>query len=455
MRNSTKWPYSRRRFLKRTAAVAATAALPPLVPARALGRGGTVAPSERVNLGLIGIGMMGQGHLRCFLQYPEAHVVAVCDVDTWRRENAAKTVEETYAQLRPDGNYKGCHAYRDLRELLARDDIDAAVIATGDRWHGTAAVLAAKAGKDVYCEKPMSLTIREARAMVEATRRYGRVFQTGLQQRSTPEFIKACGLVRDGRLGKVKHVYVAFPGTSSDVNLPPEPVPEGLDWDLWLGPSPWRPFHPRFHIYGKPPRVVPWDFCRDFGGGNLTSNAVHAFDVVQWALGMDESGPVEIIPPETGDVPSLTYKYPGDVMLQVVPWHLDPAKHFVPEGWDIRTKLQNFGALYIGEEGWIHVGRGGYLKSFPADIVEQPSGPPEVWHPVNNHHQDWLTAIKARREPACDVEIGCRSTTVSHLGCIAHWTGRALKWDPAKEEFIGDEEANRLRRRAMREPWRI
>ena len=425
-----------------------------MVPASALGEEGAVAPSSRITLGSIGIGMMGRGHLRGCLGYPEVQVLAVCDVDQWRRETAKTTVEETYAVSRPSGTFRGCQAYNDLRDLLARDDVDAVVIATGDNWHGLATVLAAKAGKDLYCEKPISKTIREARAMAEAARRYGRVAQIGLQQRSTPEFRKACSLVQGGRIGKVKIVYVCFPGTSSDVSLPVEPVPEGLDWDQWLGPAPWRPFNGRFHRYGKPPHVVPWHFCRDFGGGNLTSNAVHAFDVVQWGLGMDESGPVEVIPPETGEYPSLTYKYANGVLLQVE-WKLDPQKHLVPEGWDPNTRIQSFGAVFVGEGGWIHVGREGYLKSYPAEIVEQSSEQPDAWRPVNNHHQDWLECIRTRKQPACDVAVGCRSTIVSHLGCIAHWTGRALRWDPVKEEFLGDDEANRLRSRPMRQPWRI
>jgi predicted dehydrogenase len=445
---------TRRRFLHKAAAAAGGIAAPWLIPASAFGKGETPAPSNRITLGFIGVGMMGRGHLRHLLSYADTQVLGVCDVDQWRRQNAKTTVEQAYAATQTSGRFRGCQAYKDLRELLARDDIDAVVVATGDNWHGLATVLAAKAGKDVYCEKPISKTIREARAMVEAARRYGRVCQIGLQQRSTPEFIKACDLVRKGRLGKVKIVYVCFPGTSDEVSLPVEPVPEGLDWDQWLGPAPWRPFNGRFHHYGQPPRVVPWDFCRDFGGGNLTSNAVHAFDVVQWGLGMDESGPVEVIPPETGQYPSLTYKYADGVLLQVE-WKLEPDKHLVPEGWDVKTRIQNFGALFVGEHGWIHVGRQGYLKSFPPEIVEQPAGQPDAWNPVGNHHQNWLECIKARKPPACDVAVGCRSTIVAHLGCIAHWTGRALKWDPAAEQFLGDEEANRLRRRAMREPWRL
>ncbi|NQU25519.1 MAG: Gfo/Idh/MocA family oxidoreductase [Candidatus Nealsonbacteria bacterium] len=452
MSRTTNTRWNRRQFLKTTAA--GFAAVPLVVPSSVFGQDGSVAPSERISLGFIGVGMMGQGHERGFLGYEEAQVTAVCDVDRWRRENGKTVAEQTYAARRPGGNYRGCRTYNDLRELLARDDIDAVVIATGDNWHGAATVLAAEAGKDIYTEKPISKTIREARAMVEASRRYGRVAQIGLQQRSTAEFIKACDLVQAGRLGKVKIVYVTHAGTSADVNLPVEPVPDGLDWDLWLGPAPWRPFNGRFHRYGKPPHVVPWHFCRDFGGGNLTSNTVHAFDVVQWGLGMDESGPFEVVPPQTGDYPSLTYKYPDDVLLQVVAGKLDPQRHFIPKGWNANTGLQNFGALFVGEEGWIHVGRQGFLDGFPKGILASATEP-ESWHPVKNHHQNWLAAIKTREQPACDVAIGCRSTIVSHLGCIAHWTGRALKWDPVKEEFIGDAEANQLRRRPMRGPWRI
>ena len=448
--SGSKSSISRRTFLKRAAAAAA---IPYVVPSSVFGQGGAVAPSNRITLGFIGVGMMGQGHVRVCLHQADAQVLAVCDVDKWRRENSQRMANEQYAAAKPSGAYRGCAAYNDLRELLARDDIDAVVIATGDRWHALATVLAAKAGKDVYCEKPVSLTIREARAMVEAIRRYGRVFQGGLQQRSSPEFIKASSLVQSGAIGKVQIVYITFPGASSDVSLPTEPVPDGLDWDLWLGPAPWRPFNGRFHIYGRPPRVVPWDFCRDFGGGNLTSNAVHSFDVVQWALGMDESGPVEIIPPETNQYPSLTYKYANGVLLQVVDWRLEPQKHLVPKGWDAATRLQAFGAVYVGDKGWIHVGREGYLKSYPAEILKQGVGPSESRRAVTGHHQNWLNCIRSRERPACDVEIGARSTMVAHLGCIAHWTRRALRWDPAAEIFPGDDEANRWLGRAMRPPW--
>lgn len=450
MKHSHPRSFSRRSVLRAAAALG----IPCVIPGAAFGLAQQAAPSERITLGFIGVGAMGRGHLAGFVRHANAQVLAVCDVDRWRRENAQKTANDAYATQRTSGTYQGCEAYNDLRELLARDDIDAVVIATGDNWHGMATVLAAEAGKDIYCEKPISKTIVEARAMVDAVRRYGRVCQIGLQQRSAREFRLACQLVRDGALGKIEIVYVNHPGTNSRVNLPAEPVPEGLDWDQWLGPAPWRPYNSRFHPYGQPHGVVPWHFCRDFGGGNLTSNAVHAFDVVQWGLGMDESGPVEIVPPETGEVPALTYKYANGTRLQVLS-RLDSRYHRVPEGWDEITTIQSFGAVFVGERGWIHVGRQGYLVSFPADIIE--NYPPRYDHAiaVANHHQNWLDAIATRRRAVCDVAIGCQSTIVSHLGCIAHWTGRALKWDPEKEEFLNDDEANRLRRRAMRPPWQV
>lgn len=441
---------TRRAFVTRSAAALAA---PYIVRASALGLGAAVAPSNRITLGFIGIGMMGQGHLGHCLQYGDAQVLAVCDVDKWRRDRAKAAVEAAYAQRA--GKYRGCRAYNDLRNLLARDDIDAVVIATGDRWHAPATVLAAKAGKDIYCEKPVSLTISGARAMVTAVCRYARVFQAGLQQRSTAEFRIATQLVRDGAIGKVRVVYVNHPGTCGDVGLPPEPVPAGLDWDLWLGPAPWHPFNRRFHSYGRPPHVVPWHFCRDFGGGNLTSNAVHAFDVVQWGLGMDSSGPVTITPPGVGKAPVLTYKYANGVLCRVVPGRLDKRFGFVPEGWNLSTRITSFGALFVGEKGWIHVGRSGYLQCFPPKILKQATALRGRKGSVSSHHRNWFDCIRTRNRTACDVSAGCQSTIVSHLGCIAHWTGRSLKWDPAGEVFAGDSEANRWRARAMRPPWRL
>jgi hypothetical protein len=443
-------PLTRRAFNRTVAASAVGLPYWLDASARAAAPNGAPSPNDRINIGVIGHGMMGRGHLRDFLRYPDARVVAVCDVDRWRRDDGKAVVEGAYAAGRKSGQYRGCAAYVDLRELLARPDIDAVLIATGDRWHAAATVLAAEAGKDIYCEKPISLTIGEGRTMVDVARRFGRVFQTGLQQRSTPEFRKTVALIRRGRLGKITHCYVRHPGTCYPVTLPPQPVPEGLDWELWLGPAPWRPYNRRYHPYGKPMGVVPWHFCPDFGGGNLTSNTVHALDVVQWGLDADATGPVEIIPPETGLRPVLTYRYACGAIVQVGP-RLDPAKQHVPEGWDPRTEIQPFGVLFVGTEGWIHVGRGGFLESHPAEIAAEDV--PESRGLT--HRPGWLHAIRTRTEPTAPVEIGHRSTTVSHLGCLAHRLGRRLQWNPAHETFIGDDQANRLRYRTPRPPWRI
>jgi predicted dehydrogenase len=446
---------NRRAFL-RQAAIPVLASLAPCVISRtALGWGGAAAPSDRITLGFIGIGCMGQGHLAHLLTYADVQVVAVCDVDTWRRENARQVVDDAYASRRAAGEHEGCVAYVDFRDVLARDDIDAVVIALGDRWHAVATVMAAEAGKDIYVEKPVSLRITEARAMVEAVRRHGRICQVGLQQRSAPEFRLATQLVRDGALGRMRRIYTIHNNVSSDVDLPAEPTPETLHWDLWIGPSPWRPFNHRLHYLGQPLNVVPWEFVRDFGGGGLTSGAVHALDVVQWALGMDESGPREVAAPESGQVPYVTFQYDKGVEVQITDGRLDRRHHEIPEGWDELTSLQPFGGLYVGDNGWLHVGRGGFLTTYPEEIVRDHAGHYDRSQTVEGHHRNWLDCIRDRRQPHCDIAVGAQSTIVAHLGCMSRWLGRSLRWDPAREEFLNDDEANRMRRRALREPWRV
>lgn len=450
MPTSSHATHSRRRFLRGASALVAA---PWILSASARGANGHTSPSNRITLASIGVGMMGTGHLHSFLCDPDVQVLGVCDVDRWRRERAQGMVDTQYAKQREAGTYRGCAAYVDLRELLARNDLDAVVIAIGERWHPLATVLAAEAGKDVYVEKPVALTIAEGRAMVQAVRRYGRICQVGLQQRSSPEFELTARLVREGFLGKLQSIYVTHAGASSYVDLPAEPMPESIDWNLWVGPSPWRPFHHRLHYLGVPVNVVPWSFHRDYGAGALGSGGVHAFDIVHWALGLDHSGPMEIIPPESKLVPSLTFKYPNDVQLHVVDGRLDPKKHAIPPGWDTITSLKPFGGLYVGQRGWIHVGRQGYLACYPANLLENRPGRNEI--PVTSHHRNWLDSIRSRRPPASDIASGCQSTIVSLLGCIARWVGRPLKWDPVAEQFVGDDEANRLRSRALREPWRV
>ncbi|MHB8955595.1 MAG: Gfo/Idh/MocA family protein [Pirellulaceae bacterium] len=445
-----------RRVFLRQAVIPALAALAPSAISRtALGLGAAVAASDRITLGFIGVGCMGQGHLAHLLTYPDVQVVAVCDVDAWRRENARQVVDSAYAARRTAGEQEGCAAYVDFRDLLARDDIDAVVIAMGDRWHAVATVMAAEAGKDIYVEKPVSLRIAETRAMVDAVRRHGRICQAGLQQRSAPEFRLATQLVRDGALGRMRRIYTIHNNVSSDVDLPAEPTPETLDWDLWIGPSPWRPFNHRLHYLGQPLNVVPWEFVRDFGGGGLTSGAVHALDVVQWALSMDASGPREVMAPESGQVPYVTFRYDNGVEVQITDGRLDRRHHEIPEGWDELTSLQPFGGLYVGDNGWLHVGRGGFLTTYPEEILRDHAGHYDRRETVEGHHRNWLDCIRDRRQPHCDIAVGAQSTIVAHLGCMSRWLGRPLTWDPAREEFLNDDEANRMRRRALREPWRV
>jgi len=442
---------SRREMLKRTAAVAGAVAAPPLMPGSVLGKDGTVAPSNRIAIGSIGVGMMGRGHLSICTQYPDVQLVAVSDVDAWRRNQAAETVEKAYGLQQPSGRFHGFQATNDFRELLDRDDIDAVIVATGERWHPAISVLAAKAGKDIYCEKPISLTIQQARTMVETVRRHNRVFQTGLQQRSCLEYLKAAEMVRAGRIGDVKLAYVSEGGVSPYQNFPAQPVPEGLDWEMWLGPCPWHPYNYAYHHTGPPQHVVPWSCNRAFGAGGMTSGLVHNLDSAQEGLGKDGTGPVRVTPAGVDGEPSLTFTYADGVRI-VCATTLQPGTHVIPQGWNPQTPIVNFGALFVGSEGWIHVEREGLLNCYPNYLldIEIPKR-----HSVEPHHRDWLDCIRTRRRPRADVESSARSTILAHLGCIALWTGRALTWDPVREEFQNDREANALRSRAAREPWQV
>lgn len=442
---------TRRKMLKRTAVAAGTVAAPWVVPGSVLGKDGAIAPSNRIAIGSIGVGRMGGGHFRIFTSYPDVQMVALSDVDPWRRNAAARTLEQAYAARRSSGSFRGFKTYDDFRELLARDDIDAVIIVTGERWHPAISVRAARAGKDIYCEKPISLTIRQARTMAQAMRRHNRVFQTGLQQRNSPEYRKACELVHAGRIGEVKLAYVSSSGVSSYLNLPAEPLPVGLDWDMWLGPCPEYPYNYRYHQTGPPKNVVPWSCNRAFGAGGMTSGLIHNLDSAHDGLQKDGDGPVEITPPGVDGAPSLTFKYADDTRI-VCATTLQKDKHVIPPGWDVRTPITNFGVLFVGDKGWIYAARFGTFACHPSNLFENRF--PKT-HTVEGNHRDWLDCIRTRRRPRADVEIGACSTILAHLGCIAMWTGRTLKWDPIKEEFLHDREANSLRSRATREPWNV
>ncbi len=407
--------HTRRAFLRRTArTVAIGVAAPAIARSGALAAQETPAANDRVGIGHIGIGGMGSGHLGHYLRNSKYQTVAVCDVDASYRERAAKRA----------GRPVGQHV--DYRELLDRKDVDAVVIATPDHWHALCAVHACEAGKDVYCEKPLSLTIWEGQKMVEAVRRYGRVFQTGSQQRSGREFLKACELVRNGRIGKVKEVRVNVWGSSVPCHVPAQDVPAGLDWNRWLGPAPVRPFNSAIH-------PKSWRRYREFSGGTMTDWGAHHLDIAQWGLGRDGSGPVEFQPP-TGDGEWVTMKYDDGVVVKC-------------------GRVGSRGVLFIGESGKVHVARG-FFESDPVEIGKEPLTSSDLrLYASPGHKQDWERSIVTRKRPICDVEIGFRSVTLCHLANIAIWTGRTIRWDPATQEIVDDEQAARWVRRSMRAPF--
>jgi len=415
----------RRSFLKKTAAVTAGLGLPSIIPASALGRPGGVPASERITLGFIGVGGMGSAHLNGFRGDSQVQILAVCDVDEGRRLAAQKRVGE------------GCDAYNDYRELLDRDDIDAVVIATPDHWHTLTSIHACQAGKDIYCEKPLTLTIEEAKVLTGTVRRYGRVFQTGSQQRSSSEFRRACEMVRSLRIGKVDVAQVGIgAGPVGDFAADEDPPP-GLDWDLWLGPAPRVPFNKLRHPYN-----FRWFY--DYSGGKMTDWGAHHNDIVQWGFGMDGSGPVSIegkacFPTrglyETATDFEVTYEY--------------------ADGRKAICSSTGHGVKFVGSEGWIHVDRG-FLQTEPAALKDDPPGPYDKrLFRSPGHRQNWLDCIRTRERPICDVAVGAHSVVVCHLNNIALRLGRKLRWDPERWVFKDDEEANRCLGKPYRAPWHL
>jgi predicted dehydrogenase len=429
---------SRRAFVSSAAA----AAVPLILPRSALGDDKKPGANGRLTLGFIGMGYQMGGHLNYFLGQKETQVLAVCEVDKTRREHAKKTVEDRYGKEQKSGQYKGCAAYVDFRELVGRKDIDAVVIATPDHWHAIPALEALAAGKDIYCEKPLTLTIHEAKALIDATRKFDRVFQTGSQQRSEKGFRKACELVRSGKIGKVKAVYVNVGGPSKPCDLPEEKEEPGLDWDRWLGPAPKRPYNAVLSPRGIHKHFPNWRLYREYSGGMMTDWGAHHFDIAQWGLGMDESGPVEIIPPEDlKAVFGVKYIYANGV--EVI--HADK---------DDTGKNVN-GVTFVGSTGRVYVNRG-YLASDPADLHKQELGKNDVHlYESPGHQKDWLNCVKSRKRPICDVEIGARSVTVCHLGNLAYWNHKKLRWDPKDWHFVGDAEADKWLDRDRRQGYAL
>jgi predicted dehydrogenase len=423
---------SRRQFLKNAAAAAAPFILGSHIHAQ--GRRGQ-GPNNRINLGFIGIGMMGRGHLGGFLGNQNVQVVAVCDVHRLRREDAVERVHRAYAAQRRAGTYAGCAAFVDFRELLARRDIDAVVISTPDHWHAIPSILAARARKDVYCEKPLSLTIAEGRAMVTAARDNNVVFQTGSQQRTefNGNFRRAVEFVRSGRIGPVRTIRIGVGGPPRPAGCRAEATPDGTDWEMWNGPSPARGYnhelcpnniHSHFPIFRN---------FREYANGGLGDMGAHHFDIAQWALNMDSSAPTEIHPPAAGDT-GLRFVYASGVEMI--------------HGGNVDCRFE-------GTEGRVIEAGRGYLRSTPAEIVRTPLGERDFHLPDvgNDHRQNWIDCVRSRRRPVADVEIGARTAQVCQLANIGYQLRRMLRWDPQREEFVDNAEANRLRSRENRAPW--
>lgn len=419
---------SRRTVLRYGFGASALLSLPVWVPGRALGLQGA-APSDRIRLGAIGIGNRGTYDLTCFLQEPDVHCLAVCDIKEARRAAAKNMVDQKNGDT-------ACEVYRDFRELLDRSDIDAVLIATGPNWHATAAITAAKAGKDVYCEKPCTKNIAQSLALAETFRRTGRVFQAGTQRRNLPHFAFAVELARRGRLGKLQAVHAHPAGLATGMSgwLPPEPEPpkEQIDWDLYLGPAAWRPFNSRL--------LDGFNFEKGGGmvGGGVLEWGSHCVDLCQWANDADHTAPVEYHPPE-GD--RVTARYANGVELIIR-----------NDGW---LPLGSCPVRFEGDAGWVETGDSGKLAlSSPALLagrrVAEIGG-----YPATFHVRDFLDCVKTRGKPKANADVACFSHITCHAANIAIFLGRSLKFDPVRCEFVDDEQANRLRSEALREPWRL
>lgn len=434
--SSTPTALTRRTFLQRSAVATAALAAPTVISSRLLGQN---APSNRITLGLIGAGNIGVAHLDTLLGYKDTvRVLGVCDVDRERRESSAERINREYGS-------NDCRAYADFREMNRRPEIDAVIICTPDHWHALNAIDAFRQKKDVYIEKPLTLTITEGRALVNEAKKYGRVVQHGTWQRSMKRYHDLVEFVRSGGLGKLSHVECLIGANNRHVGATwqPEPVPEGLDWDMWLGPAPWRPYTFNGCHYN-------FRFIAENASGQMTNLGAHCLDIGQWALDMDNSGPVEI--EGHGDFPSsglfttptrvdVTFRYANGVPMYC------------------RTNLTVSGnntARFFGERGWLDVAHARMTASDPSLLREMQAPNKAVKVPSSkNHYDDFFDAMRTRKRTIADAETSHRTTTVCNLGQIAMALGRKLRWDPVKEEFVGDAMANRMRSRPMRAPWSL
>jgi predicted dehydrogenase len=417
---------SRRAFLKGAVATGAAFSLPALIPGSALGAGDTVAPSERIVMAGIGLGPRGQYVLSEFLKFPVARFVAIADCQLSRREQVKKTIDNHYGNT-------DCTMYRDMFDVLGRRDIDAVLIATGDRWHTMASITAARAGKDIYCEKPCSLSIQESRALADVVNLYGRIYQAGTQRRSIGNFMLAIEMAQTGKLGKLREVHAntLHPAVTRDwLPAEPEPGPDVCDWNRWLGPCPWRPYNSRY-VAGR------WRGHYDFHGGGILEWGAHTVDLCQAGASADDTAPVEYVPNESGAV--CTYANGVKLVMR-------------KDGW---LGLGTCSARFVGDAGWVETGDSGAMRMEPDSLLSQNRVCNLVGTSAFTHVANFLDCVKSRRLTRSNASVAGQSHVVCHAAYIAWQLGRTLKFDPVKEEFIGDAEANRMRTRAMREPWTI
>ena len=419
--------FDRRRFLGTVVRAGAMLAAPQIIPGAALGKDGAVAPSERIVLGAIGIGNRGSYDLGCFLGEPDVRCVAVCDVRAARREAAKSMVDTKYGS-------GDCATYRDLRELLARNDIDAVLIATGPSWHGSAAILAANAGKDVYCEKPCTRSITQSLALAETFRRTGQIFQAGTQRRNLPHFVFAVELARNGKLGKLRTMHAHPMGlrTGSSGWLPAESQPpqEQLDWDLYLGPAAWRPYN----------RGCLNSFNFEEGGGMVGGGVLpwgsHTVDLCQWANNADHTAPIEYEP----GLEKALARYTNGVELVLR-----------NDGW---LPLGSCPVRFEGDAGWVEAGDSGKLALSSPELLAGRKVAEIGGYPATFHIRNFLNCVKSRGKPRANADVACQAHIACHAANIALFLNRKIKYDPLKNKFIGDDEADRLRSESLRDPWR-
>jgi predicted dehydrogenase len=437
MNNESNKAVSRRDFLGRSLLGAAGFAILPGLS------GMSMAPSDTINLGFIGLGRQAMYLLNGFLTIPGVRVISGSEVYAVKNQRFEQRLKEHYSKT--SKRRVRVRTYERYQDLLAQKDIDAVVIATPDHWHALQAIDACKAGKDVYLEKPTTLTIREGQELIKAVRQNSRILGVGSQQRSDPEFQRAVKLVQDGRIGKVERINAYVGDPPIPYNLPEEPVPAGLNWDLWLGPNPYVHYNKELNppISLNPPKDEEfwggWRWYKELGGGFTTDWGAHMFDVAQWAMKMDNSGPTRVIPRGYQDYEYMTFEYPNGVVMSERPWN----------------EKQTKGVKFWGSDGWIETARGYFNSSDPSlrgQKAQDDSGPYETKIP---HLVNFIDALRAKKDPIVPVETGHKTCVTCTLGNIAHELGRPVRWDPVKEQFINDAEASKHLHRQYRDGYRL